>query len=171
MSKAENKESMFHWLALTHNLIGCPEFEIWTDIPSKFQNVTVTESFDGVKINTGIENVNIALRGLFSDNNVLFRVGQTTTFTNLPKNYVLTFYKHNYFPYVFPIYLQNESVVGSHYIKGSKIFTGLKSIRPWTARITGNKLAIPGPMTLIRLWRNSAKTRSAGLTGLRTAPA
>ena len=115
---------MFHWLALTHNLIGCPEFEIWTDIPSKFQNVTVTESFDGVKINTGIENVNIALRGLFSDNNVLFRVGQTTTFTNLPKNYVLTFYKHNYFPYVFPIYLQNESVVGSHYIKGSKIFTG-----------------------------------------------
>ena len=124
LSKAENKESMFHWLALTHNLIGCPEFEIWTDIPSKFQNVTVTESFDGVKINTGIENVNIALRGLFSDNNVLFRVGQTTTFTNLPKNYVLTFYKHNYFPYVFPIYLQNESVVGSHYIKGSKIFTG-----------------------------------------------
>ena len=46
--------------------------------------------------------------------------------------YVLTLYKHDYIPYVAPIYLQNESVTGTHYIKGSQITTG-NSVDPTKA--------------------------------------
>ena len=123
-SKADYKGSDFHWLALTHNLIGCPEFEMWTDIPSLFTNVAVTRSLNRLTVNTGVDGTNISLRGLFSDQRIYAQVGRVVTFYPLPKNYVLTLYKHDYIPYVAPIYLQNESVTGTHYIKGRQITTG-----------------------------------------------
>lgn len=124
LSKADYKGSFFHWLALTHNLIGCPEFEMWTDIPSRFQSTSVTKASNSLTVNTGVTNTKIAVRGLFNDEHIFSQVGQTATFWNLPKNYVVTLYKHDYLPYIVPMYLQNESVTGAHYIKGSKIFTG-----------------------------------------------
>lgn len=124
LSKADYKGSDFHWLALTHNLIGCPEFEMWTNIPSQFENTSVTKASNSLTVNTGVVNSNIAVRGLFNDERIISQVGQRATFWNLPKNYVVTLYKHDYLPYVDPIYLQNESVTGTHYVKGGRIFTG-----------------------------------------------
>ena len=131
-SKADYKGSDFHWLALTHNLIGCPEFEMWTNTPSRFLNASVTKSSNSLTVNTGVDGTNISLRGLFSDQRIYFQVGRTATFYPLPQNYVLTLYKHDYIPYVAPIYLQNESVTGTHYIKGSQITTG-NSVDPTKA--------------------------------------
>lgn len=113
-----------HWLTLTHNLIGCPEFEMWTDIPSRFLNTSISRSSNSLTVNTGVNDTNISLKGLFSDQRINSQVGRTALFSPLPKNYVLTLYKHDYLPYVAPIYLQNESVTGTHYIKGSQITTG-----------------------------------------------
>lgn len=127
ISEAKSKSlntSMKHWLSLAHNLIGCPEFEIWTDIPSAFVNNLTTQSGTTLNINTNVDNTNIALKGLFSSNRITFQTGKVCTFTNVPKNYVLTFYKHNYLPYIAPIYLQNEQVNGEFYISGSKVFVG-----------------------------------------------
>ena len=124
LSKADYKGSRFHWLALTHNLIGCPEFEMWTNIPSQFENTSVAKASNSLTVNTGVVNTNIAVRGLFNDKRVMSQVGQRSTFWDLPKNYIVTLYKHDYLPYVDPIYLQNESVTGTHYIKGGRIFIG-----------------------------------------------
>lgn len=71
-----------------------------------------------------IDNTNIALKGLFSSDNVTLKTGSTCTFTDIPNNYFVTLYKHDYLPYVYPIYLQNESVTGRHYLKGTKIYLG-----------------------------------------------
>ena len=131
-SKADYKRSRSHWLALTHNLIGCPEFEMWTNIPSLFTNVAVTRSLNRLTVNTGVDSTNISLRGLFSDQRIYSQVGRAATFYPLPKNFVLTLHKHDYIPYVAPIYLQNESVTGTHYIKGSQITTG-NSVDPTKA--------------------------------------
>lgn len=124
LSKADYKGTDFHWLALTHNLIGCPEFEMWTNIPSQFENTSVAKASNSLTVNTGVVNTNIAVRGLFNDKRVMSQVGQRATFWDLPKNYIVTLYKHDYLPYVFPIYLQNKSVTGTHYIKGGRIFIG-----------------------------------------------
>lgn len=124
LSKADYKGSNFHWLALTHNLIGCPEFEMWTNIPSQFKNTSVAKASNSLTVNTGVVNTNIAVRGLFNDERIMSQLGQRATFWDLPKNYIVTLYKHDYLPYVLPIYLQDESVTGTHYIKGGRIFIG-----------------------------------------------
>lgn len=121
LSKSDYKS---HWLTLTHNLIGCPEFEMWTDIPSKFVNASINKSGNNVTVSSMIDKTNIALKGLFNSDNVTLKTGSTCTFTDIPKNYLVTLYKHDYLPYVYPIYLQNESVAGTHYLKGTKIYLG-----------------------------------------------
>lgn len=56
LSKADYKS---HWLTLTHNLIGCPEFEMWTDIPSQFVNASNMKVGDCISYHGG--NVNLKL--------------------------------------------------------------------------------------------------------------
>ena len=113
-----------HWLALTHNLIGCPEFEMWTNIPSYFTNASISKSSNSISVNSMVDGTNMVLKGLFSSNQVSFQQGRSGTFTNLPKNYVLTLYKHDYLPYVAPVYLQNEQVTGRHYLAANRIYIG-----------------------------------------------
>lgn len=113
-----------HWVALGHNLIGCPEFEMWTNIPSHFANTSVSKSGDNLIVNSMVDDTNIALRGLFGSNYTSLHTGKVCSFTNVPKNYMITFYKHDYLPYVAPIYLQNESVMGKHYLRGGIIKMG-----------------------------------------------
>ena len=121
LSKADYKS---HWLTLTHNLIGCPEFEMWTDIPSQFVNASINKSGNNLTVNSMIDDTNIALKGLFSSDNVTLKTGSNCTFTDIPKNYLVTLYKHDYLPYIYPIYLQNESVTGTYYLKGNKMYLG-----------------------------------------------
>lgn len=121
LSKAKYKS---HWLTLTHNLMGCPEFEMWTDIPSKFVNASISKSGNNLTVSSMTDDTYIALKGLFSNDNVTLKTGRTCTFTDIPNNYLVTLYKHDYLPYVYPIYLQNESVAGTHYLRGTKIYLG-----------------------------------------------
>ncbi|CCY52299.1 putative uncharacterized protein [Bacteroides sp. CAG:189] len=109
---------------MTHNLIGCPEFEMWTDIPSQFVNASINKSGNNLTVNSMIDDTNIALKGLFSSDNVTLKTGSNCTFTDIPKNYLVTLYKHDYLPYIYPIYLQNESVTGTYYLKGNKMYLG-----------------------------------------------
>ena len=132
LARADYKGTEYHSLVLTNNLIGCPEFEMWTNIPTYFTDTTIDESASGININTSVASTYIAVKGLFGNNSVSIKQGQSTTFSTLPQNYVVTLYKHDYIPYVLPIYLQNESVVVNAYILGSTFFLGetVNKIRP-----------------------------------------
>lgn len=121
LSKTQDEN---HWLALTHNLLGCPEFQMWTKAPNKFDNVSNSQTNNTHSINTHIMNSNIVLKGLFGDNRIEMHNGDNYTFNNIPNNYVITLNKHNYLPYIIPIKLQNESVTGKHYIDASSLEMG-----------------------------------------------
>lgn len=129
-SKSLNTSSK-HWLAFAHNLIGCPELEMWTDIPSKFTNVSVSQSGMNLNVNSMVDGSSTTLKGLFSSNKITSQIGKVCTFMNIPKNYMITFNKHNYLPYVASMYLQNEEVRGVYYVAGNEVFIG--------SHIDGNK--------------------------------
>lgn len=114
-----------HWLALTHSLIGCPEFKMWTNIPSSFTNVTINKTDNNLTVNTQADDCEVALTGLFGEDlNIQKSVGRSCQFSYIPRNYAITVYKHNYLPYIAPIYLQNENIIGKHYLLGDKIVLG-----------------------------------------------
>lgn len=122
------------YLLYSHNLIGCPETEMWTAIPLYFTNIVVIQNGTSVTVNTnGITGCKIALMSMdygktdfkvFVDTN---NTSNSHTFTNiLSSNYYITVTKHNYIPYSYPqdVYIQNETISNNSYIKGRNIYVG-----------------------------------------------
>ena len=111
--------------ALSHNLLGCPLIPMWTNAPSTLGNISIGNSGNNLSINTQIDECEIVVTGLFgSKSTIQKKIGRTCTFNNIPRNYAVTVYRHNYLPYIAPLYLQNEEVTGKHYIIGNKISLG-----------------------------------------------
>jgi hypothetical protein len=89
------------------------------------QNASLTQTNIDVFINSHINNSTTSINGLFGD--ALYHSNSTdslTTFHNVPKNYIISVLKHNYLPYIAPLYLQNEEVSGSNYIHADEVFIG-----------------------------------------------
>lgn len=88
----------------THNLLGCPETEMWTDIPAQFTNATVVENGNSVTVNTGgVTGCTIALTSSADDGQSYFRVAHNVssdTFTDVCVPVNITITKHNYIPYL-----------------------------------------------------------------------
>ena len=123
LSKFKN-ENMKHWLALTHNLIGCPELQLWSMIPA-YTTVSTTYSNNSVSVSSSTPNSKIIINGLFAGNSYQENhIGDTCSFQNPPTNYIVSVCKHNYIPEIAPLYLQNEDVTGNHYIHASQVFIG-----------------------------------------------
>lgn len=108
----------FHHLYLTHNLLGDPSIDIWTDIPVKYtdanidvyrgdQNIIVSGScLDGAKIVVHDTNGNVYTK-IGSKNN-------STYFTSSPNSHIMI-YRHNMIPYFAPLLIQNETINSSQY--------------------------------------------------------
>jgi hypothetical protein len=100
LSKASNID---HYACLSHNLIGCPETEMWTDTPSEFTTAYAAICGNDVVVNTGgVTNTNVCV---MSANDAgasywQFNNSSTTekTFYNVPEPFVVTITKHNYLP-------------------------------------------------------------------------
>ena len=123
-------EKFNNYIKLTHNIIGCPETEIWTAIPSKFSSASVTESGNNVTVNAGVSNSTICVMSALDNGNNFYQVQQnvsSVTFSNVSKPYIVTITKHNYIPYQKNpdhIYIQNELISTMRYIKGNNISAG-----------------------------------------------
>lgn len=108
----ENKDSvnevntdLAHKVILAHHLIGCPEFSMWTDIPSVSQRYTVLMNRPlDYRIGAGITGSKIAIT---SGVNQLPEVKEATstniTFANASPSSIVTVYKSNAIPYVAPL--------------------------------------------------------------------
>jgi hypothetical protein len=118
------------YLKLSHNIIGCPETEIWTATPLKFTSPSVSESGNNVIVNTGVSNSTICVMSALDSGSSYYQVFENvsdTTFTNVPKPYLVTITKHNYIPYLKNpdnIYIQNESISNDRYIYGKYFYAG-----------------------------------------------
>ena len=114
----------FNYFSCVHNLIGDPEFEIWTDTPQEFTNIQVTRSDDRITV-SGINTTSTIVAcysndGKWRKTSPLARV----SFTGISPNSTVMIYKHNYIPYIAPLLLQNENLSNSQYVIASDVIAG-----------------------------------------------
>lgn len=113
-----------HYLTFSHNLLGCPELQLWTDNPSCIDGITVNQNDSSVTVSS-LDSCTISINGLFGYDlyhNHVF--GNSATFESVPVNYLVSASKHNRLVYIAPLYLQNENVSGSHYIHADEVSIG-----------------------------------------------
>ena len=132
------------YVRFSHNLIGCPETEIWTAIPSKFTNVLITPEITNTNaaaalslkgldltVNTGgVSDATICVMSALDNGSSYYQVRKnvsSATFNNVPLPYLVTITKHNYIPYLKNpdyIYIQDETITTDKYIYGKYFFAG-----------------------------------------------
>lgn len=113
------------YLNIAHNLLGDPEFEIWSDTPQLYLNIDVIRFNDSIKI----EGINVdSTIVAYSDtiNKVKQKLVRTSSITlnDASPNSPIMLYKHNYIPYIAPLLLQNESFDTSKYIIAGDVVAG-----------------------------------------------
>ena len=104
-----------HYVWLSHNLIGCPETEMWTSSPSLLSNSYAIICDDDVIVNTGgITNAVVCVMSSDDGGASYWQVNSSSAtekiFYNVPEPFVVTITKHNYLPKI---------------IQSSEIATGL----------------------------------------------
>lgn len=115
----------YSYLRRVHNLLGDPEFEIWTDIPQHFEGVTITRKDNSISIKglNGDEPTFVS----FVDNiyaPALCRVSNDFTLHDVSPNSMIMLYKHNYIPYIAPLVLQNTTLSKSQYVIADDVIAG-----------------------------------------------
>lgn len=117
----------------THELFhyfGDPSMEIYTQKPSTFSNVKVTQNGNTVTVNTGgVSNCKIVLCSKADNGESYFSVADKTsshTFTNVNVPCYICVTKHNYIPYFFneDVYIQNKTLTGKNAFTGKNIKIG-----------------------------------------------
>jgi len=130
-AEAESKKTFNRkYFAMVHNLLGDPETEIWTDEPQCYSTATVTRGTDYISL-TGLDVGDYTFVGI-SDGNVQLMDSTLTsniTLTNVNPNSTVMIYRHNYLPYIAPLYLQNEHVERSQYVIANDVYAG-RSVDP-----------------------------------------
>lgn len=108
-----------YYIKLSHNLIGCPELEMWTDIPFEYnaKNITVIRKDNSVTVGgSELQGSRIALTsGQYGIPGFLECSGTKITSPNTDPNTVITVYKHNAIPYVLPVIWQNGEAQSKQY--------------------------------------------------------
>ena len=89
----ENSLTSIH-VRLTHNLLGDPEVEMWTDIPSSISNYNIVRNNNGIQVSG-----------------------------SLPDSCIML-YKHNYLPAIAPLTIQNGTISKSQYVFASTLAVG-----------------------------------------------
>jgi len=135
------------WDSKTNNLIGCPETEMWTAYPSRF-NAYVSGSGSSVTVSTGGVSAKICVMSAWDNGATYFQVvnGVTSyTFSGVPTQYAVCVTKHNYIPFLWQpnVYVQNHTFTGVSYIASDNLnagqsVTGTISTGPVTVTNTAN---------------------------------
>lgn len=119
-----------HYLNLSHNLLGDPSIDIWTDIPVKYTDADI----DILRNDQGIIVSGSCLDGakiVAHDTNggFLSKIGSAnngTYFSNSPNSHVVI-YRHNMIPYFAPICIQNETINSSQYLFANTVNIGMNA--------------------------------------------
>jgi hypothetical protein len=92
-----------HYVWLSHNLVGCPETEIWTDTPSLFTNAYAKKCGGNVTVNTGgATYCTVCVMSSNDGGASYWNVDESSSsekiFYNVSEPFVITITKHNYIP-------------------------------------------------------------------------
>lgn len=117
------------WVQFGLNPIGDPEMPIYTTTPIEFEDCLITYGDNCLTVDTGVDSCTVCV--MSSDDNGVsyYQVQnniQTATFTSIPSDVSICVTKQNYIPKVFysTIYIQNETVTGSHSYEANVIKVG-----------------------------------------------
>ncbi|MBP1646247.1 MAG: hypothetical protein H6Q16_1822 [Bacteroidetes bacterium] len=112
------------------NLMGCPETELWTEIPEHFNNVSIQENSNSLFVNAGVNDVSICVMSALDNGESYYQKVENVSsfnFQNISKPYNLTITKHNYYPYLDnpnDLYIQNINWDNERVISANKFFIG-----------------------------------------------
>lgn len=117
-----------HWVKIVHNLLGCPEFEMWTGIPIKYTDLGMIQTSNSVIISgKDLPNSTIAYRESGLSLVPEKKITAKGTYENISKvdlNHPVTVYKHNCIPYILPLSLQNANVNYADSFQASSVKIG-----------------------------------------------
>ncbi len=118
-----------HYLRYSHNLIGDPETEMWTNTPSKFSNVVITDNSSSITVNSGVSGTDICVSSGNNGANYFLMAHNVSsyTFTTTVRPLYITITKHNYIPYTAVTggtFTSNEIWFGMLNVLGSVVFDG-----------------------------------------------
>jgi len=114
---------------LTHNLLGDPEFEMWTSEPQQYEGINVRRSRENYLID-GVTSSDI-ISYCDNEGNVgsFYGSGNFGFILNLSPTATVMIYNHDHIPYIAPLKLQNCNINNSQYVYASSFSAG-KSIIP-----------------------------------------
>jgi len=129
------------YFTMVHNLIGDPEFSIWTDIPDSNNNYSIVRHDNGISIEGNIDSN--AIIGCCSNNTQFYYRASDLRLSpnNISPNSSIIIYKHNQIPYIAPIKIQNCEIKKNQYLIGVDIEIG-NSVD--NNRTIGNVVVKPG---------------------------
>ena len=119
------------YTCINQNLLGDPEFEVWTDEPVKLTNILVERFNDHINI-SGICADSTIVAYMTADKLYKTQITDSSiTLLDASPNSPIMLYKHNYLPYIAPLLLQNEHFNNSKYIIANDVLAGnsIDSIR------------------------------------------
>ena len=119
----------YNSIVLGHNLLGDPEFEMWTHVPQQYSEITCSRSISGFLIYGVSSNDTIA----FCDNagNVGRRYGNNgfVSLLGISPNSSIMIYNNEHIPLFLPLILQKCDISNSQYVYTSSFAAGRISAR------------------------------------------
>ncbi len=114
------------YMDMIHNLLGEPEFDIWTDTPQSFSGISTSRSNNSICVSGLPSNTEVKVALCSNNSTTLFRTTSSgiITFENINPNSPIMIYHHNYFPYIVPLLLQNERITHSQYVIANDVCAG-----------------------------------------------
>ena len=157
VSKATFTGYHAHYLKYSHNLFGDPSMEIWTDIPSQFTDVTITDNGNSITVNAGVSGATICVSS--GDNGASYHLVADNvsqyTFTTSVRPLYITITKHNYIPYIAVTggtFTSNEYWFGNMHILGDVVVGSGKTltILPYTTvNLNGHAIRSTGGTIIV----------------------
>lgn len=103
---------------LVHNLMGDPEFSIWTHAPEEIGDIALSYTDNSIVINGNVGHLMNASIGICDNNSSHIETYQNANgeIYNVSPNSIVTIYRHNAYPYISPLILQNCEISKSQYV-------------------------------------------------------
>lgn len=128
LSKSGSSSVSSH-VKLTHNLLGDPEFEMWTSEPLRYSGIFVSRLDNGFRV-SGISNTDtIAFCDNYGHQGTIVGSDNNSMFISAHPSSTLMVFNHDHIPYIAPMMLQNCEISNSQYVYASSFSAG-KSILP-----------------------------------------
>lgn len=118
------------YIIYSHNLLGCPEMKIWTDIPETFSPIiNYDENNKRLTVNANVPGCRLCVMSTDDNGESYHQVVENAssyTFHNIEAPFSLVICKEGYIPFIYGdhVYVQNQEFRGVSTVKGENISIG-----------------------------------------------